>query len=209
MINIAGAGLTGMSCALDLLKSGHNIIIYESRQEIGNPVRSPWFINNINIDFIDVSCAKQSKLGWGFRREWYEKAFAELILSKGGEIILKTEAPIDSIDCTGEKTTSSGWPSSNNKKTSLISWNGGIVIESDLPKDIIKNSKSSTHICFQRGDGLVEYWTTNKLPTPSKGWLEIIQGEHPEDVDLIGADYAIAKGISIAQDFLSNKGGKF
>jgi hypothetical protein len=206
MVNIAGAGLTGMSCALKLIESEYDVRLYESRQEIGNPIRSPGFAKNINLDFVKISLAKQSSLGWGFRREWYEKAFAELILIKGGEIFLKTEAPDNSINCKGGKSISSGWPNSSLDDT-LTTWNGGIVIESDLPKNIELNSKSPIHICFQRGDDLVEYWTKNQLPNPSKGWLEIMQGEHPNDVNLIGADDAIAKGISIAQDFISNKGG--
>ena len=44
MIQIAGGGLTGLSCALELLDNGHKVEIFEARQEIGNPVRSPGWI---------------------------------------------------------------------------------------------------------------------------------------------------------------------
>ena len=46
MINIAGGGVRGLSCALYLLKKNHPVTIYETRQEIGNPVRSPNIKNN-------------------------------------------------------------------------------------------------------------------------------------------------------------------
>ena len=35
MIQIAGAGIRGLSCALYLLEKNHEVTIFESRQEIG------------------------------------------------------------------------------------------------------------------------------------------------------------------------------
>ena len=100
MINISGGGLRGLSCALYLLNSGYNVTIYETRQEIGNPVRSPGIIKTIPEDFIDQTAAKQNSFGWAFRREWFEKLLAKKILDCGGIIKLKTEAPDNALNCT-------------------------------------------------------------------------------------------------------------
>ena len=67
MINISGGGVRGLSCALYLLNSGYDVTIYETRQEIGNPVRSPGVIKTIPEDFIQQTAAKQNSLGWAFR----------------------------------------------------------------------------------------------------------------------------------------------
>ena len=52
MINISGAGVRGLSCALYLLNSGYEVTIYEIRQEIGNPVRSPGIIKHLPEEFL-------------------------------------------------------------------------------------------------------------------------------------------------------------
>ena len=57
MINIAGGGVRGLSCALYLLKQNHSVTIYESRQEIGNPVRSPGISRKISDDLIEKTSA--------------------------------------------------------------------------------------------------------------------------------------------------------
>ena len=76
MINIWG-GVRGLSCALYLLNLGYNVTIYETRQEIGNPVRSPGIIKSIPEEFMEQTDAKQNSEGWAFRREWFEKLLAE------------------------------------------------------------------------------------------------------------------------------------
>ena len=48
MVNIAGAGVRGLSCAHYLVKKGIDVTIYECRQEIGNPVRSPGIIKELD-----------------------------------------------------------------------------------------------------------------------------------------------------------------
>ena len=54
MVNIAGAGVRGLSCAHYLVKKGINVTIYECRQEIGNPVRSPGIIKELDPSFIKI-----------------------------------------------------------------------------------------------------------------------------------------------------------
>ena len=56
--------------------------------------------------------------------------------------------------------------------------------------------------CFERGDGLVECWIRGDLPRPSQGWLEIMQGEHPNSSEQIWADEAIAEGHKTAQNII-------
>ena len=60
MIHISGAGICGLSCAIHLLQEGYDVTIHEIRHEIGNPVRSPGIIKDIDIDMIGKSLAKQN-----------------------------------------------------------------------------------------------------------------------------------------------------
>ena len=69
MIEISGAGVRGLSCGIKLLESGLDVTIFEARQEIGNPVRSPGFIVDLDQEFIEKTAAKKNDFGWGFRRE--------------------------------------------------------------------------------------------------------------------------------------------
>ena len=108
MISIAGGGIRGLSCALYLINYGYNVTIYETRQEIGNPVRSPGIIKAIPAEFKDQTAAKKNPIGWAFRREWFEKLLAKQVVDRGGEIKLKTEAPRNSINCTGGKSKAPG-----------------------------------------------------------------------------------------------------
>ena len=89
MISIVGSGLTGLTCALELLKSNISVEIFEARQEVGNPIRSPGLLSNLDSKYIDITDAKKNEIGWGFRREWLEKTLAQEVLSKGGTIHLK------------------------------------------------------------------------------------------------------------------------
>ena len=66
MIEIAGAGVRGLSCALFLLNRDYKVKIFESRQEVGNPVRSPGIIKDIPLEFIEKTSAKKIEIGWGF-----------------------------------------------------------------------------------------------------------------------------------------------
>ena len=201
MIEIAGGGLCGLSCAMEFLNNDFNVTIYEARQEIGNPVRSPGIIKKLDDNLIQITAAKSTEHGWALRREWLEKELAKQVVDLGGVIKLKTKAPVNAIDCTGGKSIAPGWPSKGSKK-GLVNWNGGIVIKSNIPDDFQIDNLSPDRFCFERGDGLVECWIRGDLPRPSQGWLEIIQGEHPQNIDEIWADEAINEGIKTAQNII-------
>ena len=93
-IIIIGGGLTGLSCAIKLIENNieaSNIIIFEARQEIVSPTRSPWIAldsKNINLIFNKIKLQpltfeKHHNKLISFRREWletielWEKAAAE------------------------------------------------------------------------------------------------------------------------------------
>mgnify|MGYP001157250960 FL=1 len=202
MINIAGGGVRGMSCALYFLKNNHAVTIFESRQEIGNPVRSPGISKKLSSELIEKTSAKKTTFGWAFRREWYEKELAKKVTDSGGIIKLKTTAPEGSIDCTGGKSTAPGWPKKGTQFTTLQTWSGGITIEKNIPNEFIINSIKEDRFCFQRGDNLVECWIKGDLPRPPQGWLEIMKGEHPNSSTEIWVDEAIAEGEEIAKNII-------
>ena len=202
MINIAGGGVRGLSCALYLLKKNHPVTIYETRQEIGNPVRSPGISRTISNDLIEKTSAVKTSFGWAFRREWFEKELAKKVTDSGGTIRLKTTAPEDSINCTGGKSRSSGWPQTGTQYTNLVSWSGGITITSNIPDGFSLDSMEEDRFCFQRGDGLVECWIKGELPRPTQGWLELMKGEHPPSSTNICADEAVVEGEEIAKTFI-------
>lgn len=202
MINIAGGGVRGLSCALYLLKKNHPVTIYETRQEIGNPVRSPGISKTISNDLIEKTSAVKTSFGWAFRREWFEKELAKKVTDSGGTIRLKTTAPEDSINCTGGKSRSSGWPQTGTQYTNLVSWSGGITITSNIPDGFSLDSMEEDRFCFQRGDDLVECWIKGELPRPAQGWLELMKGEHPPSSTNICADEAVVEGEEIAKTFI-------
>lgn len=201
MIEIAGAGVRGLSCAKYFISEGYDVTIYECRQEIGNPVRSPGIIRNLDSYFIDKTLAKQNQYGWAFRREWFEKELAKVVSDLGCRIILKTPAPKNSINCTGGKRASIGWPL-NGTQYKLEKWNGGICIKKDIPKAFQIDTLEDDRFCFERGDSLVECWIRGELPRPSQGWLEIMQGEHPKESDKLWADEAVIEGEEIAKKII-------
>ena len=151
MIEISGAGVRGLSCGIKLLESGLDVTIFEARQEIGNPVRSPGYIVDLDLEFIEKTAAKKNDFGWGFRREWFEKLLAKKFVDLGGIIKLKTIGPEKSVNCTGGKTIAPGWPSSGSQ-FNLVKWNGGIVISSDIPSEFELNNIEDDRFCFERGD---------------------------------------------------------
>jgi len=207
MIIIAGAGLTGLSCALELLQENKAVTLFETRQEIGNPVRSPGLLRNMNPKYVEISCAILGPLGWGFRREWLEKEIAREVLEMGGKINLKSKAPTGAIDCTGGKSPAPGWPAGE-RDNSLTNWSGGITIEDNLPDMFSIGVQTKNNLCFQRGDGLVECWVQDEnLPRPKQGWLEVMKGEHPASSEAISGDDAIAQGKAIARKIIQSEPG--
>jgi len=205
LIQIAGGGLTGLSCALELLDNGHNVEIFEARQEIGNPVRSPgWITIDLGEKINKASSALSTKHGWALRREWLEKALAIEVVDKGGIIHLKHQIkqPINAIDCLGNKSPISGWPGKIDilqKKEKLTKWVGGIVIQDELPNEYNINTIEESKLCLQRGDGLIECWERHSFSmNPVKGWLELMNGDHPHDIMGLCGDHAINLGKKLA-----------
>ena len=81
-------------------------------------------------------------------------------------------------------------------------WNGGIMINREIPSEFKINTIEEDRLSFERGDGLVECWIRGKLPRPTQGWLEIMSGEHPYESGKIFADEAIFEGEEIAQNII-------
>ena len=201
MIYISGAGLRGLSCAQYLLNNGFNVTIFEARQEVGNPVRSPGLIKNLDQYLIEKTAAKKTEFGWALRREWLEKEIAKKVVDSGGIIKLKSTTENESINCTGGKSKAPGWPLAGTQYD-LVSWKGGIVIKTDIPSDFVLDQILEDRFCFERGDGLIECWIRGDLPRPSQGWLEIMQGEHPPSSGEIWADEAIVEGHNLAKNLI-------
>ena len=114
---------------------------------------------------------------------------------------MKTPGPKDSIDCTGGKSVAPGWPNQGTQ-FNLDLWNGGIMINQNLPQEFSLNEIEDDRFCFERGDGLVECWIRGDLPRPIQGWLEIMSGEHPTSSAEIWADEAITEGEEIAKNII-------
>ena len=204
MISIVGSGLTGLSCAIHLLKSSIPVEIFEARQEIGNPIRSPGLLRNFDSKYIENTDAILTPIGWGFRREWLEKNLAKEVLSIGGTIHLKKQIKnIDGmIDCRGGKSVLSGWPGISGNDD-IVQWKGGITLEKNVPRPFIVNTIQENNLSFLRGDGLVECWIKgNDLPESKQGWLELMSGEHPKNPKNISGDEAIEKGIKLAKNII-------
>ena len=138
---IIGAGLTGLSCARELHKQGHDITIVESRAEIGYPQDKPSLITGETdlsnfgpfIHLTDTGC----------RRPWLAKSMAQHLPIT---YILRTQASTltANFDHTIDTTSQSS-----------IKWEGGVTLTGREPQ---------TEIIAHRSDGTVECWTQGTLP---------------------------------------------
>ncbi|MGB1818154.1 MAG: NAD(P)/FAD-dependent oxidoreductase [Candidatus Poseidoniaceae archaeon] len=209
MISIIGAGLKGLSCGLTLQKYGYSVKIIEERQEIGNPIRSPgWLTAPLEEDIMKLSKSFETSIGFSVRREWLERAFATKFTSNNGQIILKTRYQINSpevIDCTGYKSHYPGWPNSSKQNDEYCTWYGGLSLIDDLPHDFEINSINATSFCIERYDGLAESWANHPMKEPTKGWIEVMQGEHHKNIKMISATNSIEKGKQIATKYIEDK----
>lgn len=214
---IAGGGLSGLSCANELINRGEQVTIIEARAEIGIPTRSPGFSSKkfeLITSRLGHICGMKWKDGYSFRREWLEKHIAIELAKKGCEILTRTRitsgdenfvefqgaGPIGKgrlegkvIDILGSKSKNAGWFGDCevlNKKTKNKMWNGGLCIEENHPKP---------DIWFKRGDGLIECWWQGDLTPPKNGWLEVFSGEHPSQPD---ASNSILRGIESAKQHI-------
>ena len=214
---IAGGGLSGLSCAHKLLENGKDVIIVESRAEIGTPTRSPGYSSKkleIIENIIDDISGIEWRGGYSFRREWLEKRLAINLAKQGCEIITRTriiEGNEDHIifqgagklasgklsgkvvDLLGVKSTAAGWfgnCSALNEKPEVSKWNGGICIDENI---------LDMDYSFKRADGLIECWWQGELDKQPPSWLEFMSGEHQGVPD---AANSIERGLNLADQLL-------
>jgi len=227
-IIIIGGGLTGLSCAFKLIQMEilpSNIEIFEGRQEIGSPTRSPGIaINSKNIEILlnQVKLQPLTLLNFEnsiftFRREWLEKSISIFLTNLGCKINLKTtitekkikeiinfsKNKIIIIDCSGQKTKSSGFPADytkfiNNKypiinieKRNLIQWYGYLSVDNKETKT------SKDYISINKKDGLNEIWSSKKVTSNYK-FIEIFESLFPPNVKDILANNTIDRGFLLA-----------
>ena len=228
---IIGGGLTGLSCAYQLIQLEINpklIYIFEARQEIGSPTRSPglslktenFFNLYENINFKSLSKITLFNEYFIFRREWFEKSILIYLTNLGCNINLKykvTEQEINKIsndyiiiNCAGKKSKSSGFPGdykdfiNNNKKIisknyeKLIPWYGYLLL----------NNKNTTNnkntICIKKSENLFELWTNNKnlINYKQGNIIEIMKSYFPSDLKNIFANKSIDRGFLLAKKAL-------
>ena len=174
-ILIIGAGLTGLSCARELHKQGHDITIVESRAEIGYPQDKPSLITGETdlsnfapfIHLTDTGC----------RRPWLAKSMAQHLPIT---YILRTQASTltENFDHTIDTTSHSS-----------TKWEGGVTLTGREPQ---------TEIIAHRSDGTVECWTKGTLPDVEGGWLELLSGTFDEENASV--DASISRGIELASE---------
>ena len=174
-ILIIGAGLTGLSCARELHRQGHEVTIVESRAEIGHPQDKPGLItgeSNLSeyssfIHLTDTGC----------RRPWLAKSMAQHLPIT---YILRTQASTltENFDRTIDTTT-----------TSSTKWEGGVTLTGREPQ---------TEIIAHRSDGTVECWTQGPLPEVEGGWIELLSGTFDEENASV--DASISRGIELASE---------
>mgnify|MGYP001294227601 CR=1 FL=1 len=226
-IVIIGGGLTGLSCAFKLIQmeiKPSNITIFEARQEIGSPTRSPGIAKkskNINILIDKIKLQPLTLLNldnnlFTFRREWLEKSLSIYLTKLGCNINLKTtitELLINKFDenttiinCAGFKRKSSGFPGDftnfiNSKKImikldtkKLIPWNGYLSIINQ------ENKFNENFISINKKDNLNETWTCNIEEQKNKGnkFIEIIKSYFPNSSHEILANNTIDRGFLLA-----------
>ena len=193
---IAGAGLTGLSAALEF----EEVILVDAKQELGTPCRSPGMFSDVSLLPEDIGFMHAGTNC--LRRSWLEKNLAISAVSRGVDMRLKTRIiGFDNglvtsqgmirgdvyIDALGWKSSSQGWPGDSSALRSvdmirpserqLIDWYG-----------YISNSGEG----YSRADGTVEIWSQDPI---DGNWLEIMRGEHPQELLL---DNAIIRGRELA-----------
>jgi len=184
LISLNGASVSGLICGIELIKLGYSVEIYEKRQEVGNPINGPGLINNLTEDEIIICSAIKTKIGWGLRREWYEKNLAKKFVEIGGIIHLRKQPEKSSIDT---------------KNNSNIDWYGGITIKKNKPIEFEINSIKENLLCFERGDNLIECWSNNKSAIEGNIWLEKMNGKHPVDISKLSINNEIKYGKSLSK----------
>ena len=228
---IIGGGLTGLSCAYQLIQLEINpklIYIFEARQEIGSPTRSPglslktenFFNLYENINFKSLSKITLFNEYFIFRREWFEKSILIYLTNLGCNINLKskiTEKKIEElikkygeeikiINCAGNKRKSSGFPGDF---TDFINTKNKLT-NHKYPKLVkwygylLTNHRDfeieKNQISINKKDGLNETWIYNKEIKPDSDFkiIETMKSTFPKDVENILANNTIDRGFSLA-----------
>lgn len=229
-IIIIGGGLTGLSCAIKLIENNikpSDITIYEARQEIGSPTRSPgiafysknteFIFNKIKMQKLTLENLQENIIS--FRREWLEKSILIFLTKKGCNINLKskiTNREINDffnlknttiINCAGNKKKSSGFPADYtdfmNTKKKIISYNYSNSIKwyGYLSTDNNEFKNEEKHISINKKDGLNETWVCkDKIENIKFKTIEIMKSTFPPKSELILANNTIDRGF-----FLANK----
>ena len=229
-IIIIGAGLTGLTCAVKLIQMEtipNNIEIFEARQEIGSPTRSPGIAINsknfeelINIIKIQPLTLLNNENNFlTFRREWLEKSISIHLSNLGCKIHLKTKITEKNlkkyinenykiINCAGKKKKTGGFPGDYRdfikNKDKIINYNYDKIINwyGYLSVDIQEIKFENFLISINKKDGLSEIWTTHpkKINTPKNGWIEIIKSQYPNNSKYILANNSIDRGYLLANE---------
>lgn len=235
---IIGAGLTGLSCAFKLIHMEilpKDIELFEARQEIGSPTRSPgislmskninFLLDNIKLQKLTLLRKKENFLT--FRREWLEKSLLIYLTSLGCKINLKTivnenklieiTTPIEKpiiINCAGKKKSSSGFPGDFtnfiNTKYNIINVEYKNLIKWNgylLIKDNINTIKNDSFISINKEEGINEVWTNNenKIIKQKEKLIEIINSSFPESIDDILANNTIDRGFLLANNAIGDR----
>lgn len=230
---IIGGGLTGLSCAFKLILmevEPEKITIYEARQEIGSPTRSPGIgkkSKNLQLVIDNILFQPLTKLFnndnyFTFRREWFEKSILIHLTNLGCSIKLKNTVKnnlvIDSntvlINCAGKKMKSSGFPGDFTDFSQLkriieikenktyIPWYGFLTINSFN----IKNNNDIFSIL--KTEDYYETWTkiNNFSNFKNKGLIEVMKSSFPEELNEIFANKTIDRGFLLANMAINNRG---
>ena len=232
-IIIIGGGLTGLSCAVKLIENNikaSDITIYEARQEIGSPTRSPGIaIYSENTEFI-FNKIKMQKLTLenfqeniiSFRREWLEKSILIFLTQKGCNIKLKSKITdkeineffkienITIINCAGNKRKSSGFPADYtdfmNTKKKMIKYDypSSVKWYGYLSTDNNEFKNQEKYLSINKKDGLNETWVCrDEIENIKFKTIEIMISTYPPKSELILANNTIDRGF-----FLANKATK-
>jgi hypothetical protein len=229
-IIIIGGGLTGLTCAVKLIQMElipNNIEIFEGRQEIGSPTRSPGIaINSKNFEnlFDIVKIQPLTLLNnknniLTFRREWLEKSISIYLSNLGCKIHLKTKATEKNlkkyinenykiINCAGKKRKTGGFPADYMDfikiKDEIINHNYNEIINwyGYLSLDSQEIKFEDFLISVNKKDGLSEIWTTHpkNIDIPKNGWIEIIKSQYPNNSKDILANNTIDRGYLLANE---------
>ena len=230
-IIIIGGGLTGLSCAIKLIENNieaSNIIIFEARQEIGSPTRSPGIAlvsKNINLIFNKIKLQPLTFENHhnnliSFRREWLEKSLLIYLTNLGCNIYLKskiTEKKIEElikkygeeikiINCAGNKRKSSGFPGDFtdfiNTKNKLTNHKYPKLVKwyGYLLTNYRDFEIEKNQISINKKDGLNETWIYNKEIKADSDFkiIETMKSTFPKDVENILANNTIDRGFSLA-----------